>query len=163
MIVAMQTGTDFPSYPHSKIGSRGWFFAGNDLSSLFRHYVPQSLSYIRFIKQLLSQKIYYWIPTILAMYASIMVGTKVGYGAIVITLGVALFFSFIEYMINRKKEGKRIHTYCKYRCCRCYTRRFNCSYTTYSYRKKIWAFTCKYTNTKKSVQEEKDRKEGKSN
>ena len=39
MIIAMQTGTDFPSYPHSKIGSRGWFFAGNDLSAL-RDYVP---------------------------------------------------------------------------------------------------------------------------
>ena len=40
MIVAMQTGTDFPSYPHSKIGSRGWFFAGNDLSSLFAIMFP---------------------------------------------------------------------------------------------------------------------------
>ena len=40
LIVAMQTGTDFPSYPHSKIGSRGWFFAANDLSFIFASYVP---------------------------------------------------------------------------------------------------------------------------
>ena len=135
MIVAMQTGTDFPSYPHSKIGSRGWFFAGNDLSSLFAIMFPIIVLY-SIHKTTSFSKIYYWIPTILAMYASIMVGTKVGYGAIVITLGVALFFSFIEYMINRKRR-KRIHTYCKYRCCRCYTRRFNCSYTAYSYRKNM--------------------------
>ena len=108
MIVAMQTGTDFPSYPHSKIGSRGWFFAGNDLSSLFAIMFPIIVLY-SIHKTTSFSKIYYWIPTILAMYASIMVGTKVGYGAIVITLGVALFFSFIEYMINRKKMEKDSH------------------------------------------------------
>lgn len=103
MIIAMQTGTDFPSYPHSKIGSRGWFFAGNDLSALFAIMFPIVVLYSIY-KTTSFSKIYYWIPTILAMYASIMVGTKVGYGAIVLTLGVALFFSFIEYIINRKKK-----------------------------------------------------------
>lgn len=105
LIVAMQTGTDFPSYPHSKIGSRGWFFAGNDLSSIFAIMFPILVLY-SIHKTTSFSKIYYWIPTILAMYASIMVGTKVGYGAIVLTLGVALLFSFIEYMVHRKKEGK---------------------------------------------------------
>ncbi len=105
MIVSMATGTDFPSYPHSKIGSRGWFFAGNDLSAIFAIMFPIVVLY-SIHKTTSFSKIYYWIPTLLAMYASIMVGTKVGYGAIVVTLGVALFFSFIEYMMNRKKEGK---------------------------------------------------------
>ena len=105
MIVAMQTGTDFPSYSDSKIGSRGWFFAGNDLSALFAIMFPIIVLY-SIHKTTSFSKIYYWIPTILAIYASIMIGTKVGYGAIVLTLGIALFFSFIEYMINRKKEGK---------------------------------------------------------
>ena len=155
MIVAMQTGTDFPSYPHSKIGSRGWFFAGNDLSSLFAIMFPIIVLY-SIHKTTSFSKIYYWIPTILAMYASIMVGTKVGYGAIVITLGVALFFSFIEYMINRKRR-KGIYTYCKYHYCRSYTRRFNCSYTAYSIAK-IWAFTCKYTNTKISTRRERSKR-----
>ncbi|SCN31782.1 Uncharacterized protein BC88300_00848 [Bacillus cytotoxicus] len=105
MIVSMATGTDFPSYPHSKIGSRGWFFAGNDLSAIFAIMFPIVVLY-SIHKTTSFSKIYYWIPTLLAMYASIMVGTKVGYGAIVVTLGIALFFSFIEYMMNRKKEGK---------------------------------------------------------
>lgn len=105
LIVAMQTGTDFPSYPHSKIGSRGWFFAGNDLSAIFATMFPIVVLY-SIHKTTSFSKVYYWIPTLLAMYASIMVGTKVGYGAIVLTLGVTLLFSFIEYMVHRKKEGK---------------------------------------------------------
>lgn len=40
IITAMAIGTDFPSYPNSKIGSRGWFFAGNDLSSIFAIMFP---------------------------------------------------------------------------------------------------------------------------
>ncbi|WP_242266908.1 O-antigen ligase family protein [Bacillus cereus group sp. BfR-BA-01518] len=105
LIAAMVTGTDFQSYPHSKIGSRGWFFAGNDLSAIFAIMFPIVVLY-SVHKTTSFSKFYYWIPTVLAMYASIMVGTKVGYGAIVVTLGVALLFSFIEYMMNRKKEGK---------------------------------------------------------
>lgn len=105
MIVAMLTSTDFPSYPNAKIGSRGWFFAGNDLSSIFAIMFPIVVLY-SIHKTTSFSKIYYWIPTILAMYASIMIGTKVGYGAIVLTLGIALLFLFIEYLIHRKKEGK---------------------------------------------------------
>ncbi|CUB51590.1 hypothetical protein BN2127_JRS10_01109 [Bacillus subtilis] len=104
IIAAMATGTDFPSYPNSKIGSRGWFFAGNDLSSIFAIMFPIVVLY-SVHKTTSFSKVYYWIPTVLAMYASIMIGTKVGYGAIVITLGIALFFLFIEYMMHRKKEG----------------------------------------------------------
>ncbi|AXO91737.1 O-antigen ligase family protein [Bacillus anthracis] len=105
IITAMATGTDFPSYPNSKIGSRGWFFAGNDLSSIFAIMFPIVVLY-SVHKTTSFSKVYYWIPTVLAMYASIIIGTKVGYGAIVITLGIALFFLFIEYMMHRKKEGK---------------------------------------------------------
>ncbi|MFJ8527554.1 O-antigen ligase family protein [Bacillus sp. NPDC094106] len=105
MIVSIASGTDFPSYPHSKLGSRGWFFAGNDLSAIFAIMFPIVVLY-SIQKTTSFSKVYYWIPTLLAMYASIMVGTKVGYGAIVFTLGVALLFSFIEYIMQRKKEGK---------------------------------------------------------
>ncbi|MEN1937002.1 O-antigen ligase family protein [Paenibacillus sp. 102] len=105
MFVSIVSGTDFQSYPHSKLGSRGWFFAGNELSSILAITFPIVVLY-SVHKTTSFSKVYHWIPTIFAMYASIMVGTKVGYGAIVITLGVALLFSFIEYMMNHKKEGK---------------------------------------------------------
>ncbi|KEK22828.1 O-antigen ligase family protein [Bacillus gaemokensis] len=107
MIAAIASGTDFPSYPNAKVGSRGWFFAGNDLSAIFAIMFPIVVLY-SINKTTSFSKAYYWIPTILAMYASIMVGTKVGYGAIVLTLGIALLFSFIQYIVQRKKEGKGV-------------------------------------------------------
>ncbi|MDA1774055.1 O-antigen ligase family protein [Bacillus cereus] len=159
MIVAMQTGTDFPSYPHSKIGSRGWFFAGNDLSSLFAIMFPIIVLY-SIHKTTSFSKIYYWIPTILAMYASIIVGTKVGYGAIVITLGVALFFSFIEYMINRKKEGKGF-THIVNTVVAAVILGGLIVLTPHTPIAKNMGIHMQIYEYKKSVQEEKDRKEGK--
>ena len=89
-------------------------------------------------------KIYYWIPTILAMYASIMVGTKVGYGAIVLTLGVALFFSFIEYIINRKR--KKGFTYLVNTIVAAVVLGGLIVLTPHTPIAKIWESTCKYTN-----------------
>lgn len=130
----MLTSTDFPSYPNSKIGSRGWFFAGNELSSIFAITFPIVVLY-SIHKTTSFSKIYYWIPTVLAMYASIMIGTKVGYGAIVITLGIALF-SYSLNILFIVKRRKRIHISCKYNCC-CYRiRRYTHTYTIYSYRQK---------------------------
>lgn len=105
MVISIATGTDFPSYPHSKLGSRGWFFAGNDLSAIFAVTFPIVVLY-SIQKTTSFTKVYYWIPTLLAMYGSIMIGTKVGYGAVLITLCIALLFSFIEYIVQRKKDGK---------------------------------------------------------
>ena len=154
----MATGTDFPSYPNSKIGSRGWFFAGNDLSSIFAIMFPIVVLY-SVHKTTSFSKVYYWIPTVLAMYASIMIGTKVGYGAIVITLGIALFFLFIEYMMHRKRR-KRIHISCKYNRCCCRIRWFTRSYTANPYRKnmsihlQIYEYKNQY-KTKKTEKKEK--------
>jgi hypothetical protein len=159
LIVAMQTGTDFPSYPHSKIGSRGWFFAGNDLSSIFAIMFPIVVLY-SIHKTTSFSKVYYWIPTILAMYASIMVGTKVGYGAIVLTLGVALLFSFIEYMIHRKKEGKGF-TYLINTVVAAIVLGGLIALTPHTPIAKNMGIHMQIYEYKKSVQEEKDRKEGK--
>ena len=159
LIVAMQTSTDFPSYPHSKIGSRGWFFAGNDLSSIFAIMFPIVVLY-SIHKTTSFSKIYYWIPTILAMYASIMVGTKVGYGAIVLTLGVALLFSFIEYMVHRKKEGKGF-TYLVNTVVAAIILGGLIALTPHTPIAKNMGIHMQIYEYKKSVQEEKDRKEGK--
>lgn len=105
-------------------------------------------------------KIYYWIPTILAMYASIMVGTKVGYGAIVLTLGVALLFSFIEYMVHRKKEGKGF-TYLVNTVVAAIILGGLIALTPHTPIAKNMGIHMQIYEYKKSVQEEKDRKEGK--
>ncbi|HDR7962652.1 MULTISPECIES: O-antigen ligase family protein [Bacillus] len=159
IIAAMATGTDFPSYPNSKIGSRGWFFAGNDLSSIFAIMFPIVVLY-SVHKTTSFSKVYYWIPTVLAMYASIMIGTKVGYGAIVITLGIALFFLFIEYMIHRKKEGKGF-TYLVNTVVAAVVLGGLLVLTPQTPIAKNMSIHLQIYEYKKSVQEEKDRKEGK--
>ncbi|WP_270607219.1 O-antigen ligase family protein [Bacillus mobilis] len=159
IIAAMVTGTDFPSYPNSKIGSRGWFFAGNDLSSIFAIMFPIVVLY-SVHKTTSFSKAYYWIPTVLAMYASIMIGTKVGYGAIVITLGIALFFLFIEYMIHRKKEGKGF-TYLVNTIVAAVVLGGLLVLTPQTPIAKNMSIHLQIYEYKKSVQEEKDRKEGK--
>lgn len=159
IIVAMVTGTDFPSYPNSKIGSRGWFFAGNDLSSIFAIMFPIVVLY-SVHKTTSFSKVYYWIPTVLAMYASIMIGTKVGYGAIVITLGIALLFLFIEYIINRKKEGKGF-IYLVNTIVAAIVLGGLLVLTPHTPIAKNMTIHLQIYEYKKSVQEEKDRKEGK--
>ncbi|MCU5324527.1 O-antigen ligase family protein [Bacillus cereus] len=159
LIAAMVTGTDFQSYPHSKIGSRGWFFAGNDLSAIFAIMFPIVVLY-SVHKTTSFSKFYYWIPTVLAMYASIMVGTKVGYGAIVVTLGVALLFSFIEYMMNRKKEGKG-STHFVNTVVAAVVLGGLLVLTPQTPIAKNMSIHLQMYEYKKSVQEEKDRKEGK--
>ncbi len=159
IITAMATGTDFPSYPNSKIGSRGWFFAGNDLSSIFAIMFPIVVLY-SVHKTTSFSKVYYWIPTVLAMYASIMIGTKVGYGAIVITLGIALFFLFIEYMMHRKKEGKGF-TYLVNTIVAAIVLGGLLVLTPQTPIAKNMSIHLQIYEYKKSVQDEKDRKEGK--
>ncbi|MDP7992255.1 O-antigen ligase family protein [Bacillus sp. MHSD_36] len=159
IIVAMATGTDFPSYPNSKIGSRGWFFAGNDLSSIFAIMFPIVVLY-SVHKTTSFSKVYYWIPTVLAMYASIMIGTKVGYGAIVITLGIALFFLFIEYMMHRKKEGTGF-TYLVNTVVAAVVLGGLFVLTPQTPIAKNMSIHLQIYEYKKSVQDEKDRKEGK--
>lgn len=159
LIAAMVTGTDFQSYPHSKIGSRGWFFAGNDLSAIFAIMFPIVVLY-SVHKTTSFSKFYYWIPTVLAMYASLMVGTKVGYGAIVVTLGVALLFSFIEYMMNRKKEGKG-STHFVNTVVAAVVLGGLLVLTPQTPIAKNMSIHLQMYEYKKSVQEEKDRKEGK--
>ncbi|MED3035029.1 hypothetical protein CBR56_27245 [Bacillus thuringiensis] len=159
IITAMATGTDFPSYPNSKIGSRGWFFAGNDLSSIFAIMFPIVVLY-SVHKTTSFSKVYYWIPTVLAMYASIMIGTKVGYGAIVITLGIALFFLFIEYMMHRKKEGQGF-TYLVNTIVAAVVLGGLLVLTPQTPIAKNMSIHLQIYEYKKSVQDEKDRKEGK--
>ncbi|ENQ3077459.1 O-antigen ligase family protein [Bacillus cereus] len=103
MVISIATGTDYQSYTVSeisKIGSKGWFYAANEISAILAITFPVVVLY-SIHKTTSFTQAYYWLPTILALYSSIMIGTKVGYISSIATLGVALFFSFIEYMMKR--------------------------------------------------------------
>lgn len=103
MVISIAIGTDYQSYTISeisKIGSKGWFYAANEISATLAITFPVVVLY-SIHKTTSFTQAYYWLPTILALYSSIMIGTKVGYISSIATLGVALFFSFIEYMMKR--------------------------------------------------------------
>ncbi|MGG2016547.1 O-antigen ligase family protein [Bacillus sp. S10(2024)] len=102
MVISIATGTDYQSYTIEKIGSKGWFYAANEIGAILAITFPVVVLYSIHKTTSFTQS-YYWIPTMLALYSSIMIGTKVAYISSILTLGVALFFSFIEYMMKRSR------------------------------------------------------------
>ncbi|MFX3625066.1 MAG: O-antigen ligase family protein [Ectobacillus sp.] len=106
MAISIVTNTDYNSYEYFKSGSRGWFFAGNELGAILAITFPVILLYsIEKTKQV--QNIYYWIPSLLSIFSLFAVGTKVGYGAIVLSLGAALVMCFAQAFFNKKHNGNK--------------------------------------------------------
>ncbi|KFN01374.1 hypothetical protein D0U04_08005 [Bacillus clarus] len=106
MVVSITTGTDFGSYEWMKVGSRGWFFAGNELGSILAIIFPIVVLYsIQKTKGITS--VLYWIPSLLMIYSLIQVGTKVGMGSIGATLAVAIGIILLQLVFDRKNPNKK--------------------------------------------------------
>lgn len=108
MIVSISTSTSLKAYDYTKIGYSGWFFAGNELGAILAITFPVAIIYA--ISKTTSAKLSYnWIPVILTGYSLLMLGTKVGYGSLVISLGICLVMCFITWF--RKKRGNNRKPY----------------------------------------------------
>lgn len=108
MVASITTGTDYNNYEWLKLGSRGWFYAGNELGSILAIMCPIVILYsIEKTKSM--SKIYYWIPPILVVFSLFAVGTKVGIGAIYATMVIAVVMCFIQ-AFTQRKDGKK-HAY----------------------------------------------------
>lgn len=97
MFLAVLTGTASETYEWNKFGFKGWFYSGNELGSIVAISFP--LVYLYTLKKVENiRKAYYFIPLIMLAIVSILLGTKVGYFAV---LGAALivFFSYFIYWI----------------------------------------------------------------
>ncbi|MDM8359813.1 O-antigen ligase family protein [Bacillus thuringiensis] len=106
MVISISTSTDFGSYEWMKVGSRGWFYAGNELGSILAIIFPIVVLYS--IQKTKSWKhILYWIPSLLMIYSLIQVGTKVGMGSIGATLAVAIGIIVLQLLFNRKNPNKK--------------------------------------------------------
>lgn len=104
MLISIATGTDYNSYQHVKQGSRGWFFAGNELGTILAISFPFVLLYsIGHTKKM--KDIYYWIPSAMSVFSLFAVGTKVGFGAIILTMGAAVVMCFIQAIIQRDRRS----------------------------------------------------------
>ncbi|EJR48012.1 hypothetical protein IIM_04274 [Bacillus cereus VD107] len=106
MVISISTSTDFGSYEWMKVGSRGWFFAGNELGSILAIIFPivvlYSIQKTKSVKQVL-----YWIPSLLMIYSLIQVGTKVGMGSIGATLAAAIGIIVLQLLFDRKNPNKK--------------------------------------------------------
>ncbi|HDR7516146.1 O-antigen ligase family protein [Bacillus mobilis] len=108
MVASITTGTDYNSYEWVKLGSRGWFYAGNELGSILAIMCPIVILYsIEKTKSI--GKAYYWIPSILVVYSLFAIGTKVGVGAIFGSMAIAVVMCFIQ-AFTQRKDGKK-HAY----------------------------------------------------
>ncbi|HDW3055823.1 TPA: O-antigen ligase family protein [Bacillus cereus] len=106
MVISISTSTDFGSYEWMKVGSRGWFYAGNELGSILAIIFPIVVLYS--IQKTKSWKhILYWIPSILMIYSLIQVGTKVGMGSIGATLAAAIGIILLQLLFGRKNPNKK--------------------------------------------------------
>jgi hypothetical protein len=104
MIISLITGTSLESYESAKIGYTGWFFAGNEIGAIIAIILPILCLYA-INKTITIKDFYFWIPVIFASFSLLMLGTKVGYGAILITLAAAVFVSAIEFWRKKKEQG----------------------------------------------------------
>lgn len=103
MVIAALTNTAFNSYTYDKVGHTGWFYAGNEIGAIMSICFPIVVLFaIR--KTTTLKTIYYWIPAILLIYSSMAVGTKVGFGSVLITLVISLFMLLVDFF--RKKDNR---------------------------------------------------------
>ncbi|MFF1991670.1 O-antigen ligase family protein [Bacillus mycoides] len=106
MVISISTSTDFGSYQWMKVGSRGWFYAGNELGSILAIIFPIVVLYS--IQKTKSVKhVLYWIPSLLMIYSLIQVGTKVGMGSIGATLGAVIGIIVLQLLFDRRNPNKR--------------------------------------------------------
>lgn len=106
MVISIATGTDYNSYQWLKLGSRGWFYAGNELGAILAVTCPIVVLY-SIEKTTSIAKSYFWIPSILIIFSLFAVGTKVGVGAIFGTMAVAVFMCFVQAFLQRKDRNKK--------------------------------------------------------
>ena len=106
MIISSITGTGIKSYESIKLGHQGWFFAGNELGAVMA--ISFGVVVLYAIRKTTSFKTsYYWIPVLIMIYSLVALGTKVGYGAVLIILVIAFVMTLFELIKNRKQQGNR--------------------------------------------------------
>lgn len=95
MTLAGLTGTGFASYEGGKMGHVGWFYAGNEIGAIMAIGLPIALY------MALNKSRWYWLLLLSVIYGLLALGTKVGYGAIMITLIIGAVMALVQGRIGR--------------------------------------------------------------
>lgn len=106
-VIAHLTGTSINSYAWNKIGYSAWFYAGNEIGAIMAIIMP--IVTLWAIERTNTYKqAYYWIPVVIMSFSMIMLGTKVGYGGILIVLLTVIIGSGI--LMLMKQTSKKVKT-----------------------------------------------------
>lgn len=100
IIIPYATNTSFSSYVGNRgQGIVGWFYAANDISNIFIMLFPILIYYLH-------EKITWWkiVLVILTIFSSLLIGTKVAYFGLLLTL----IFGIIYYLFYIKKRWKNL-------------------------------------------------------
>lgn len=101
-LVSFLTGTAMSNYGWYKTGWKAWFLSGNEIGSTMAILLPVTALYAM-NKMKSWQQLYAWIPFILLAFGMILLGTKVGYGGILITLIAVIGVSLIQMFWTREQ------------------------------------------------------------
>lgn len=100
-VIAQITGTSLSNYSHTKTGFTGWFFAGNEIGAIMAIILPIMALYA--VEKTDSvKKPWAWIPFLLLSVSMLALGTKVGYGGILIVLLSVLVGSIIMLLTKQR-------------------------------------------------------------
>ena len=104
-IIAHLTGTSMANYARSKEGWTGWFYAGNEIGASMSMLLPITALFAVY-KTTTTRKLLHWLPFVLLSIAMLGLGTKVGYGGILIVL-LSIFFGSLLLLITTKEYPAR--------------------------------------------------------
>ena len=104
-IIAQLTGTSIKNYSWSKEGWSGWFNAGNEIGATMAILLPITALYAAHLTNSVKD-IFKWIPFILLSISMLALGTKVGYGGIIIVLLSVFVGSIIMLIWKNATERK---------------------------------------------------------
>lgn len=98
ILIASITGTAFKTYLGDKIGTIGWFYAGNDISVILISLFP--ILYYCSVKNF---NIVFILSCIISIFAILEIGTKVSSFGLVLIYILMMILSIINYIIKRNK------------------------------------------------------------
>lgn len=104
-IIAHLTGTSMSNYARSKEGWTGWFYAGNEIGASMSMLLPITALFAVY-KTTTTRKLLHWLPFVLLSVAMLGLGTKVGYGGILIVL-LSIFFGSLLLLLTTKEYPAR--------------------------------------------------------
>lgn len=106
MVISIATSTSLKSYNYLKSGYTGWFSAGNEIGAILAITFPITIIYA--ISKTTSAKLfYYWIPVVFTGYSLLMIGTKVGYGALMIGLVISLVMCILTSAMKKREKNSK--------------------------------------------------------